>query len=47
MRTWARLRPCLRAKAGTTYRHAGQVPLLFGAVDPWGPEHTSPQSASS
>lgn len=39
--------PCLRPQAGTTYRHTGQVSLLFGAVDPWGPEHACPQTASS
>lgn len=39
--------PCLRPLVGTTYRHTGQVPLLFGAVDPWGSEHACPQRASS
>lgn len=34
-------------QAGATYRHAGQVPLLFGAVDARGPQHTRPQGASS
>lgn len=42
-----RFLPCLQPQAGTTYRHAGQVPLLFRAVDPWGSEHTRPQRASS
>lgn len=43
----ARLILTLRPRAGLTYRYAGQVPLLFRAIDPWGPEHTRAQNASS